>query len=158
MDAERVHVDGETDTAVLEELGTYAHQQSYATESFVDALLERESNYPTGLDISTHGLGIAIPHADPEHVNDPAVILGLPKTTIPFTSMDDPDVRIDVDVVVLLLVTDTEGYSTFLSNLTNLFQDSEFAEAAHERDAHTLLELIFERCIEGATYDPPTDD
>jgi PTS system galactitol-specific IIA component len=148
MKTDSVRVDGESSETVLREMGRYAFAEGYVSETYTDALLERESSYPTGLDIPTLEFGIAIPHADPEHVVEPAVILGIPEDTVAFRSMDDPDRTVDVELVVLLVVADTEGYTTFLSNLTTLFQDEEFVAAARERDDERLLDLIVDRTIE----------
>jgi mannitol/fructose-specific phosphotransferase system IIA component (Ntr-type) len=46
------------------------------------------------------------------------------------------------------LVTETEGYTTFLSSLTKLFQDDEFVRLARERDGDALLDLITDRCLD----------
>lgn len=150
MHTESVELDGETYSDVLTEMGTYANEHEWADEEYVDALLAREADYPTGLDVPTAGFGIAIPHADPDHVSEQAVLLGLPPagSSVSFRSMDDPDQEVEVEVVVLLLVTETEGYSTFLSNLAKLFQADEFADLTKKRDADGLLELIIERCVE----------
>ncbi|RDZ63897.1 PTS galactitol enzyme II A subunit [Haloferax sp. Atlit-12N] len=150
MRTESLELTGETDEAVLTELGAYAYDQGWADESYADALLAREADYPTGLDIPTMGFGIAIPHADPDHVTEQAVLLGLPPAgeSIAFRSMDNPDEHVAAEVVVLLLVTDTDGYSSFLSNLAKLFQAEEFAEMTKRRDADGLLDLVVERCVD----------
>jgi len=80
-------------------------------------------------------------------VDEAAVLVGLPVSPISFRRMDDPDEAIAVELVVLLLVTDTDGYATFLGNLTTLFQDEEFARLTRERDGEGLCDLITDRCL-----------
>jgi len=146
MYSESLTLTGEDDETVLRELSDHAVAADLADPAYVDALLEREEDYPTGLSIPGEDghLGIAIPHADPDHVNRQAVIVGLPEETATFRSMDDKDEEIEVDVVVLLLVTETEGYSAFLSNLTKLFQDDDFADRVRAKDGDALVEMILD--------------
>ncbi|MFW5956355.1 MAG: PTS sugar transporter subunit IIA [Halorhabdus sp.] len=150
MHTEQIDLESDTAEAVLEELATYAYEQGYVEEAYVDALLERERDHPTGLRIEReeNPFGIAIPHADPDDVREQAILLGLPEETATFRSMDDKDKEIDINVVVLLLVTETDGYSAFLSNLTMLFQDDEFAQMVVEKDADGIVELILERAVD----------
>lgn len=148
MHTEHLTLAGESNHDALEELAEFVVERGYATPEYVAALLEREQSYPTGLDIPTTDFGLAIPHADPDHVLEQAIVVGFPDDTVAFRSMDDPEKTVDVDVVVLLLVTETEGYTTFLSNLAKLFQDDEFVRLVRERDGDGLLELVADRCLE----------
>jgi PTS system galactitol-specific IIA component len=150
MRTEHIELSGETAEEALTELATHAHDRGYVDDGYADALREREAAYPTGLDIPTTGFAIAIPHADPDHVSQQAVVLGLPPagSSVTFYSMDDPDETVEAEIVVLLLVTDTEGYTTFLSNLAKLFQADEFAALTRERNGDALLKLILDRCVD----------
>lgn len=149
METEYIELVGETAEDVLEELAMYALGHGYVEEPYVNSLLERERVHPTGLRIDREidPFGIAIPHADPDHVREEAVVLGLPESPVMFHSMDDKDSQIKVDAVVLLLVTDTDGYTAFLSDLTAVFQDDAFATAVLDGDADRMFELILD-CTE----------
>ena len=150
MKIEQLTLESDSYEAVLRELGARALEEGYVEEPYVEALLERERAHPTGLWIEREPepFGLAIPHADPEYVNEQAIVLGFPSETATFRSMDDRDRDVEVDVVLLLLVTDTEDYSAFLSNLTTLFQDDEFAESVLEQDGDRIVELIVDRVLE----------
>ena len=52
--------------------GTQLLEKGYITAEYIDACLEREKSYPTGL-MMTNGQGIAIPHADYTLVVDTAL-------------------------------------------------------------------------------------
>ena len=43
----------------MKNLGSVVIKEGYAKESYVDALIAREEEYPTGLDVD--GMGVAIP-------------------------------------------------------------------------------------------------
>ena len=52
--------------------GTQLLEKGYITAEYIDACLEREKSYPTGL-MMANGQGIAIPHADYTLVVDTAL-------------------------------------------------------------------------------------
>jgi PTS system galactitol-specific IIA component len=132
---------------VLTQLGEYAIDRGFATEGYVDALLDREASFPTGLEIPTASFDIAIPHADPEYVLEPALVLALPPEPVPFHDMNDPDDTVEVKAVLLLVAGEDDRYATFLSNLANLFQEPDFAAAVEGRDADRVLSLVDEVCL-----------
>lgn len=140
-------VSSETAKGVLRELAEYAIDQGYASEGYVEALLDREAQFPTGLAVPTAEFDIAIPHADPEHVEESAVVLALPDRPVAFRDMDDPEDTVDAGVVMLLLAGESEGYTAFLSNLANLFQHPQFAEAVEAGAPEWILELVESECL-----------
>ena len=49
---------------VFEQVGGKFIEEGFCKDSYVDALVNRESEFPTGIDVD--GFGIAIPHTRPE--------------------------------------------------------------------------------------------
>jgi len=147
MRTEYTTVSSETAEGALRELGRYAIEQGYASEGYVEALLDRETEFPTGLSVPTAPVNVAIPHADPEYVEESAVVLAIPETPVRFRDMDDPEESVEVGVVMLLLADESEGYTAFLSNLATLFQHPDFAGAAETGDPDRLLALVEEECL-----------
>jgi len=147
MRMEHATVSAETSEGVLRELGHYAVERGYATDGYVEAILDREADFPTGLAVPTAPFDIAIPHADPEHVEEGAVVLAFPDDPVPFRSMDDPEETVEAAVVMLLLARESEGYTSFLSNLANLFQHDEFADAVAATDHERVLDLVEAECL-----------
>jgi PTS system galactitol-specific IIA component len=147
MRTEHVAVSTGTAEEVLRELGRCAVDRGYASEGYVEALLDREAEFPTGLSVPTAPFDIAIPHADPEHVDEGAVVLALPDEPVRFRDMDDPDETVDASVVLLLLARDSDGYAAFLSNLANLFRNAGFADAVRADDPDRILALIEAECL-----------
>lgn len=139
-------VTGRSAEAVVRELGAYAVERGFADEGYVEAVLDREADFPTGLRIPDESFGIAIPHADPEHVSHEAVVLGLPPEPVAFRSMDDPERTVDAEAVLLLLVEGSDRYTSFLSNLADLFQDDRFVTTVRAGRADAVLALIEDRC------------
>ncbi|MFB6201019.1 MAG: PTS sugar transporter subunit IIA [Halorhabdus sp.] len=147
MLTEHTAVSSDTARGVVRELGQYAVKRGYASEGYVEAVLDRESDFPTGLSIPTEPFDLAIPHADPDHVHRDALVVGLPETPVRFHDMDDPRETVEAAVVILLLADDAEGYTTFLSNLANLFQNPAFGDAVEAREPERILELVEDECL-----------
>jgi len=147
MRTEHIELGSETAVEVLQELGQYAVGRGYATEGYVEAILNRETDFPTGLPVPTAPFDVAIPHADPEYVRENALVLGLPDDPVRFRDMDDPDDTVEARVVMLLLARDSEGYTAFLANLANLFQHPEFEDAVRDDDPDRVLDLVSAECL-----------
>lgn len=93
-----------TDTELLEMLAISLFQDGIVHESYIKAIIEREKEYPTGIDIGTHV--IAIPHTEFEHVIKTGFAAAvLPNKTVEFTAADDPDERVQPSVVIMMALT-----------------------------------------------------
>lgn len=147
MRTEHVRVTSKSAEGTIKELGERAAERGYADSAYVEAVLEREAEYPTGLSVPDTDFGIAIPHADPEHVNREAVILGFPESSVAFGSMDDPGRTVDAEAVLLLLAAGSDEYTAFLSSLASLLQDDSFTAAIRGADPDAALTLVDEHCL-----------
>ncbi len=130
----------------LKELAEYALSKGYVKPSYVKALLDREEKYPTGISIP-NAVNVAIPHAEVEHVYRQALIIGYGEKPVRFGNIEDPDSTVDVDVILLLIISNPDGYVQFLSKLTLLFQDKDFIELARSRRYRELGKLVAKRCL-----------
>lgn len=53
----------------FKKLGKKLKEGGYVKDSWLDAILEREKNYPTGLECAS--ISVALPHVDPENLSSP---------------------------------------------------------------------------------------
>ena len=97
-------VEGETKEDVLHQLFEVLYQNGKVKESFYDAILAREKNYPTGLEVET--CNVAIPHVTPEHVTSSAVGIAILKQPVEFERMDGDG---SVSVRVIFNIALSEG-------------------------------------------------
>lgn len=98
-------------------------QKSLVKESFYQAILDRESNYPTGLAIN--GTGVAIPHTDAVHIKKSQIgFMSLAEPVI-FKDMVDDQNDIEVDVIFMLGLQKSEEQVKTLQKLIDLFQNQE---------------------------------
>jgi PTS system galactitol-specific IIA component len=93
--------------------------------SFLEAVLEREAAYPTGL--PTPGAAIAIPHTDVGHCIESAVAVGTLREAVEFEEMGSPGSALEVRIVFLLSITNPEDHVEWLSRLASAFQSPQLA-------------------------------
>lgn len=103
----------------LRRIADLAVGAGHARPSFPDALVERERTYPTGLPTA---VAVAIPHADPSHVDEAGFAVATLARPVPFGVMGTADDRVDVDVVIALLVTEAHAQVEVLTTLVELVQ------------------------------------
>jgi len=95
-------------------------EQGYVKDSFVQAVLEREKVFATGL--PTVNVKVAIPHTDVEHVIRPALAVGILKEPVEFQEMGSPENTIQAEIIFLLAMTDPQAQLSLLQKLVQLFQ------------------------------------
>ncbi|NPV69221.1 MAG: PTS sugar transporter subunit IIA [Firmicutes bacterium] len=116
----RVGLQVSSSDQVLDELSTLLEQNGAVKPSYRQAVRERERLYPTGL--PTREVGVAIPHADAQHVLKPAIALATLVNPVRFACMGNPDTPVDVGVVLMLAVKDAGGQVGILQKLVEVFQ------------------------------------
>lgn len=104
---------------LISKMSNYANEKGYVKDTFKEAILKRESVYPTGL--RGENLTIAIPHTDAVHVNKPGIYFARLKDTVQFKEMGLGVNDIDVKLVFMLFINDPKGQISMLSNLMGLF-------------------------------------
>lgn len=104
---------------VLRWLADLAVRAGHAAPSFGEALVSRERAFPTGLPTA---VPVAIPHADPSHVRQAGFALATLARPVPFGVMGTADDRVDLDVVIVLLVTEAHAQVEVLASLVDLVQ------------------------------------
>jgi galactitol PTS system EIIA component len=119
-------LEAEVSTAedIISRLANLLSSRGYVKDSFLSAVLERERTYPTGLP-SNAGIYVAIPHADPIHVNRSAIAVATLKEPVSFSMMGSPEIKVDVKLVIMLAIHNPEEHLHMLRNFMKLLQDKE---------------------------------
>ena len=137
-------LEAETWEDVMKSLGQKLIDEGYTKESYIDALLTREKDFPTGLDID--GLGVAIPHTDVSHVNKAGIAIGVLKKPVTFIQMGSDDEEIGVKLVFMLAVTDPNAHIDELRRIIEIIQDKDVLEKLFTvTDKDTIIEVIKEK-------------
>lgn len=112
-------VEGITRDEVLHQIASVLQQKGIVKDSFYDALIERENAYPTGLPIGE--INVAIPHTYPEHINEVAITVAIPKNPVKFRNMGARDEELLVHVIVCLTMRKSEDNVKLLPALMDFF-------------------------------------
>lgn len=137
-----------TSEEVLKEIGLKLLEKGLVKEKFVENILEREENYPTGLDLSVINPSydnIAVPHTEGEYVNTTKVIpVGLTNKIV-FHNMIRPKEPLEVSNLFIILNNSPEEQSQILAKIMDFINslDIEEAEALFQASTpSTLYDVI----------------
>ena len=122
-------------------------EKGYVKKGFFEALCEREKAYPTGLQIN--GIGFAIPHTDPQHVNETKIAVTTLETPVKFADMTNPNNLFDVELVFVLGTGGQDKHIDMLQNLMELFQNTDQCkELLLLRDKAKIIQMLADSGIE----------
>lgn len=127
-----------TQEQVLKQMGQVLVQEGYCKSSYVEALIAREKENPTGLDIL--GFGIAIPHTDQSHVHQDGLAIGVLDQPVKFIAMGSDDDCLEVRIIFMMAITDPNRHLEQIQALLHIFQDKTVLEQI--QDAQTAEEVI----------------
>lgn len=130
-------VKAETSEEITTILYEKLRELNYVKESFLHAILEREKVYPTGLPLAN--MGVAIPHTDPEHVISPMISVAVLSNPVKFHMMGSPEMVVDVEVVLMLAISEPSSQLVMLERLMGIFQNEEAMSAL--KNAKTTQEV-----------------
>jgi len=106
---------------VIGKLGKLMLDKNDVKDSYIDAVIAREEELPTGLNIGD--FYVAIPHTDSNHVNKSSIAIATLKSPVEFSEMINPAGKINVELVFLLAVKDPKQQVTLLKSLMSVFQN-----------------------------------
>lgn len=112
---------------VLKFLSSKLIDKGYVKDGYQEAIIDREKEYPTAL--PSVDIKIAIPHANHTLVNKAAIAIGILKDPVEFSSMEDSDIKLNVQIVIMLALDEPHGHIKMLQNIVKLIQNSEALKA-----------------------------
>ena len=90
--------------------------------------------------------GVAIPHTDAEHVNEPAICFARLTKPVDFVIMGDDEETVSVDLVVMLAMKEPHAQIDLLQNLMGVFQDEDaLTYLKTQNDKQSIVNFIKER-------------
>lgn len=129
---------------VIIKLGNLLFDKGYVKKTFVDAVIEREKKFPTGLPMEE--INVAIPHTDAEHVLKPAIAIGVLNNPVNFNNMADPESELKIDIVFVIALNDGHSQPELLQELISIFQDSRILISIKNcKDASSIIACIKEK-------------
>ncbi|MBU3875383.1 PTS sugar transporter subunit IIA [Faecalicatena sp. AGMB00832] len=137
-------VEAESYEDVMRMIGGALVKDGYAKESYVGALIAREKEFPTGLDVD--GIGVAIPHTDVSHVKKAGIAIGVLKKPVTFVQMGTDDETVEVKLVFMLSVVNPNAHIDQLQRIISIIQDTNVLNQILEvKDAEQIIEIIREK-------------
>jgi len=109
----------------LTHIGKCMVEAGVVENSYPQALLDREAEYPTGIQLEKHA--VAIPHCDSTHALTPAIYLIRPDAPVEFFQADDEG-TVPASLIVALIVTHPSEQLVLLRQLFSQLQDPAFFE------------------------------
>lgn len=137
-------LDAKDNKDILKKLGSVVVKEGYAKESYVDALIVREEEFPTGLDVE--GIGVAIPHTSVEHVNKVGIAIATLNNPVTFVQMGTDDETVGVQLVFMLAVVDPNAHIDQLQQIVEMIQDKAvLGRLMKAKDSEEIIHIIKEK-------------
>lgn len=116
-------------------------KKKLVTDYFVKAILDREKNYPTGLDVN--GSGVAIPHTDSDKVIVPQLgFMSLARPVV-FREMGSNSGKVEVDMIFMLGLKSADDQLGMLQKLVTLFQNESLVKQLKScRQKRLFIEIM----------------
>ncbi|MCT4593913.1 MAG: PTS sugar transporter subunit IIA [Anaeromicrobium sp.] len=133
-----INIKGNDCFHALDILGKKLYKEGYVKESYMEAIKKREEKFATGL--PSEGVGVAIPHADIEHVNKPIIGVGILENPVKFRMMGNHHETISVEIMFMLALNEHHTQIEMLQNLMGLIQDKDLL--VQIKECKTIKELM----------------
>ena len=121
-------------------------EKGYVKDTWLDAILTREKNYPTGLQFEH--IAVALPHVDPENLVKPYIAVIKPKEPIVFEGMAGIGGDVPAELIVNLgLLAHAEGQVAVLQALMGVFMDeASVADITAQTTPDGMVETMRKYC------------
>ena len=135
------NVQAKTDSEVLAFLASEMYKKNYVKEEYIQAIQEREKEYPTGLPSTPPG--IAIPHANYEMVNKTTLAIATLKDPVLFHNMENNNEQLPIQIVIMMAIGEPHGQVEMLQKIVGIIQDEPLRQEMIRAGSDTeLLELL----------------
>ncbi|HIF4664961.1 TPA: PTS galactitol transporter subunit IIA [Citrobacter koseri] len=141
----RTGIDFNSCQQVLAHIGEEMLAKGVVHESYPQALVEREANFPTGIALERHA--VAIPHCEAIHAKSPAIYLIRPDNPVKFQQADD-DEEIAVSLIIALIVENPAAQLKLLRRLFSELQNPSILDALLSAPDSKLATLFRETILE----------
>lgn len=129
----------------LKEISRILLERGFVTEEYPRALIEREKNYPTGLEVPGF-INVALPHAHVKYTRRPVLLIALLTEPIKFGRMGSPSEKVEVEAIILLALKDLDESARFLKKLTSLLSNEQFITVIKEKNPVNVRSLVENVC------------
>ena len=130
---------------MFNEIGKVLIEKEMVKPVYIEEILKREENFPTGLDLGY--MQVAMPHVEAKYVNDNAVFIVTTKKGVEFENAED-DGMVNSKIIFGLIVKDSDKHLDFLMKLTELFQKEEALKKIYDsNDVEEVITILKQNLI-----------
>jgi len=129
--------DARTQEEVFKEVGSFLLDKQLVNDEFIDAIIDREHNYPTGLDLAPVAEGlpnVAIPHTETEYCKTKAVVFVKLTHEVVFYNMIAPDQELKVSYLFFIINDEKTNQTNVLSNLMAFMTNEENMRTLEQKE------------------------
>jgi len=104
----------------LKKIGQELIKKELVKDNFVDGIIEREKNYPTGIDLSMiegQKYNVAIPHTEREYCRSKCIVFVKAKHDITFKNMISPDEKLKVRYLFIIINDENDAQTNILASI-----------------------------------------
>lgn len=142
-----VDLDAKDNKDVIRQFGALFEQHGFVKDSYVAAVMEREDEYPTGLQLAN--MAIAMPHTIGAHVNKPAVGIARLKNPVTFAHMGEPETLVQAELIFMMAILNPEDQMGLLQKVMRAFTGKESAAAFKNALDKETLYAVAKQYIDG---------
>ncbi|HWQ74552.1 MAG TPA: PTS sugar transporter subunit IIA [Syntrophomonas sp.] len=137
-----LNVKAENMEHLMAQMCNTAFKKGYVTDSYLEAVLEREKLYPTGL--PTEIMKVALPHStDRSHVQKPGIFIAQLAKPVAFKEMGEGERDVMAEMVFMLAVKGDLEQLTVLQNIVGMFTKPEALTALkHAKTSSDIINAV----------------
>ncbi|WP_164217759.1 PTS sugar transporter subunit IIA [Virgibacillus sp. YIM 98842] len=120
--------DAKDQNEIFNRIGKILYEKGIVNDKFIDALIEREKNYPTGLDLKPVSVDLpnaAIPHTETEYCHRKHVVFVKLEKPVLFKNMIAPDQELEVTYLFFIINNEKDSQTNILSELMGFLTAAE---------------------------------
>ncbi len=137
----------ESKEEILRELGGRLLSLGLVKDSFINAVIEREKNYATGLQAEV--MALAIPHTDRKHVNESAIAFASLSSPIRWGEMATESDEVNAEIVIMLAVGEGGDHLETLMNVIDIVSEADILSALKQATSPQEIIRILKESIGG---------
>ena len=132
----------------IRRLATLFMESGVAKESYLDGLMAREVEFPTGIYEEGMYCGVAMPHTFAEHVNEKQIGFMSLNQPVKWHYMGDVSQEVEISCVFMLALKEGHDQLEMLRGLMKLFTNNALLERVMKIDTYEeLIEIMTEAGI-----------
>jgi Phosphotransferase system mannitol/fructose-specific IIA domain (Ntr-type) len=125
--------------SVITKIGKKLMQAGLVNNDFIEAVINREIEYPTGLPTK---IPVALCHTDPEYVKCSFLTVATLETPVQFHEMGNPNNIQEVKIVFFLGILNKDKHIDILKNIMKFIQSEKLLQSICTTDSKPEIKKI----------------